>query len=78
MRLVTSTIIAEATSGSREKILELRCLRWMECTHGTRLSRDGRWLVYALVPQDGDGELVAHDLKTEIERRHPQGKSTIE
>jgi hypothetical protein len=31
---------------------------------GTQLSRDGQWLVYALVPQDGDGELVALNLKT--------------
>ena len=31
---------------------------------GTQLTRDGQWLVYALVPQDGDGELVALNLKT--------------
>ena len=41
---------------------------------GTQLSRDGQWLVYALVPQDGDGELVALDLKTNKEYRSPRGK----
>jgi len=41
---------------------------------GAQLSRDGRWLVYALVPQDGDGELVALDLKTNKEYRSPRGK----
>jgi dienelactone hydrolase len=42
---------------------------------GTNISRDGTWLVYALVPQDGDGELVARNLKTSTEYRHPRGKS---
>ncbi len=41
---------------------------------GTQLSRDGQWLVYALVPQDGDGELVALNLKTNKEYRSPRGK----
>ena len=44
---------------------------------GTRLSRDGVWLVYALVLQDGDGELVARNLKTGDERRQPRGKDPV-
>src|SRR5512136_895375 len=44
---------------------------------GTSVSRDGTWLVYALVPQDGDGELVARNLKTNTEYRHPRGKSPV-
>jgi dipeptidyl aminopeptidase/acylaminoacyl peptidase len=40
---------------------------------GTQLSRDGQWLVYALVPQDGDGELVALNLKTYKEYRAGRG-----
>ncbi|MGD1009020.1 MAG: hypothetical protein ABR951_02590, partial [Candidatus Aminicenantales bacterium] len=44
---------------------------------GTQLSRDGRWLVYALVPQDGDGELVALDLKAGKEFRAPRGKQPV-
>jgi len=42
---------------------------------GTQLSRDGTWLVYALVAQEGDGEVVARNLKTGTEYRHPRGKS---
>ena len=45
---------------------------------GTAVSRDGTWLVYALVPQDGDGELVARNLKTGAEHRHPRGKPPLE
>ena len=41
---------------------------------GTKLSRDGVWLAYALTPQDGDGELVVRNLKTDVERRVPRGR----
>ena len=44
---------------------------------GTQLTRDGQWLVYALVPQDGDGELVALNLKTNQEFRSPRGKQPV-
>jgi dipeptidyl aminopeptidase/acylaminoacyl peptidase len=44
---------------------------------GTQLSRDGQWLVYALVPQDGDGALVALNLKTDKEYRAARGKQPV-
>lgn len=44
---------------------------------GTQLSRDGQWLVYALVPQDGDGEIVALNLKTNKEYRSSRGKQPV-
>jgi dienelactone hydrolase len=44
---------------------------------GTQLSRDGQWLVYALVAEDGDGELVALNLKTNREYRSPRGKQPV-
>ncbi len=44
---------------------------------GTQLSRDGQWLIYALVPQDGDGELVALNLKTSKEYRAARGKQPV-
>jgi dienelactone hydrolase len=44
---------------------------------GTALSRDGAWLVYALVPQDGDGELVARNLRSSAELRAPRGTDPV-
>ncbi len=44
---------------------------------GTALSRDGAWLAYALVPQDGDGELVVLNTKTMKEFRSPRGKAPV-
>jgi dipeptidyl aminopeptidase/acylaminoacyl peptidase len=38
-----------------------------------QLSQDGRILTYALVPQDGDGEVVVMNLATGKEYRHPRG-----
>jgi dipeptidyl aminopeptidase/acylaminoacyl peptidase len=38
-----------------------------------QLSRDGRFLAYALVPQEGDGEIVARNLSTGTEWRHTRG-----
>jgi len=44
---------------------------------GTKLSRDGVWVAYALNPQDGDGELVVRNVKTGIEYRAPRGRDPI-
>jgi dienelactone hydrolase len=44
---------------------------------GTKLSRDGAWLVYTLALQDGDGELVVRNLKTGAESRHHRGKEAV-
>ena len=37
------------------------------------LSRDGRYLAYAYMPQDADGDLVVRDLKTGKEQRYSVG-----
>ncbi|MCL4793222.1 MAG: prolyl oligopeptidase family serine peptidase [Bryobacteraceae bacterium] len=37
------------------------------------LSRDGHWLAYSFMPQDGDGELVIRDLRTSREARYAVG-----
>jgi dipeptidyl aminopeptidase/acylaminoacyl peptidase len=39
-----------------------------------QLSHDGRYLAYAVFPQQGDGELVVRDLKTGKEFRQPVGE----
>ena len=37
------------------------------------VSRDGRYLAYSYMPQDGDGDLIVRDLKTGKERRESAG-----
>jgi dipeptidyl aminopeptidase/acylaminoacyl peptidase len=41
---------------------------------GTKLSADGVWLAYALTPQDGDGELIVRNLKTNAEIHAARGR----
>ncbi len=44
---------------------------------GQSLSRDGKFVAYALVPQDGDGEVVARNLATGVEWRAPRGAQPV-
>ncbi|MSV32067.1 MAG: hypothetical protein EXQ57_06060, partial [Bryobacterales bacterium] len=45
---------------------------WKAIT-GQTLSADGKWLAYALLPQVGDGEVIARELATGREIRIPAG-----
>jgi dipeptidyl aminopeptidase/acylaminoacyl peptidase len=40
---------------------------------GQQVSRDGKFVGYALMPQDGDGEIIARNLTTGVEWRHNRG-----
>jgi dipeptidyl aminopeptidase/acylaminoacyl peptidase len=44
---------------------------------GQQISRDGKFVAYALVPQDGDGEIVARNLETGKEWRHTRGAQSV-
>ena len=44
---------------------------------GTKVSRDGTWVAYALNPQEGDGELVVRNLKTSAEYRATRGRDPV-
>lgn len=44
---------------------------------GQALSRDGKFVAYALVPQDGDGEVVVRNLATGAEWRHSRGAAPV-
>ncbi len=46
--------------------------RWRSI-QGQSISRDGKFIAYAAIPQDGDGEIVARNLATSAEWRHGRG-----
>ncbi|MGZ7065052.1 MAG: prolyl oligopeptidase family serine peptidase [Candidatus Aminicenantales bacterium] len=68
---------ASLTLAAARKPLSYDAYDGWRAIQGTQLTRDGQWLVYALVPQDGDGELVALNLKTNKEFRSPRGKQPV-
>ena len=49
---------------------------WMSI-RTTQLSHDGRWLVTALAAQEGDGQLVVRDLRTDKELRSARGGQPV-
>src|SRR5947207_12922467 len=66
-----------ALAGAHKKPITHDVYDSWKSIQGTKLSRDGVWLAYALTPQDGDGELVVRNLKTSAEYRAPRGRDPI-
>ena len=75
--LLILPLAVTAAAGAAKKPLGYDAYNGWRSIQGTQLSRDGQWLVYALVPQDGDGELVALNLKTNKEFRAARGKQPV-
>src|SRR5256885_7280105 len=83
MTLLTACLVVLACAAARTQTSP----RKLPITHdvydgwksiqGTKISRDGVWVAYALVPQDGDGELVVRNVRTSAEYRAPRGRDPI-
>ena len=74
--LVLPLVLAAGSAATKKPITYDVYDGWRSI-QGTQLSRDGQWLVYALTPQDGDGELVALNLKTSKEYRAARGRGPV-
>jgi len=70
-------VLASAAHPAAKKPLSYDAFDAWRSIQATQLSRDGNWLVYVLQPQDGDGELVARNLKTDKEFRAARGQSPV-
>jgi len=68
---------AQQASPSHKKPITHAVYDSWKAIQGTKLSREGVWLAYSLTPQDGDGELVVRNLKTNAERRVPRGRDAV-
>jgi dipeptidyl aminopeptidase/acylaminoacyl peptidase len=75
--LAAAALLAAGQAGPAKKPLSYDAYNGWRSIQSTQLSRDGEWLVYALVPQDGDGEMVAHSTRTDAEHRSPRGQSPV-
>jgi len=77
LRIVLLVVLVLPLAAGAKKPVSYDAYDGWRSIQGTQLSRDGQWLVYALVPQDGDGELVALNLKTNKEYRAARGKQPV-
>ena len=77
MRIVLLVVLVLPLAAGAKKPVSYDAYDGWRSIQGTQLSRDGQWLVYALVPQDGDSELVALNLKTNKEYRAARGKQPV-
>jgi dipeptidyl aminopeptidase/acylaminoacyl peptidase len=75
LALIVSTGYAQQSSAKRP--LTLADADSWRAIQGQSLSRDGRFVVYALVPQEGDGEVVVRNLATGAEWRASRGAAPI-
>lgn len=74
---VWAVALAADQAGGQKKPITHDVYDSWRSIQGTRLSHDGTWVVYALVAQEGDGELVARNLKTNAEFRQPRGRDAV-
>ena len=73
--LTTAAFAAESTPATpaAKRPLSLDDFDAWRSLASPTLSRDGRWLAYSFMPQDGDGEVVVRELATGREQRLPVG-----
>jgi dipeptidyl aminopeptidase/acylaminoacyl peptidase len=73
--LISTSVLAQQTTQKRP-LTHADYDSWRSI-QGQQLSRDGKFIAYALVPQDGDGEIIVRALDTGKEWRHPRGAAPV-
>lgn len=63
----------QASQASAKRALTHQDYDAWRAIQGQTLSRDGKFLAYAAVPQDGDGEIIVRNLASGAEFRHGRG-----
>ena len=77
LALVAGLALAPASPSAVKKPLSYEAYDGWKSIQSAQLSRDGEWLVHVLQPQEGDGELVVRNLKTDKEFRSARGQSPV-
>ncbi len=74
--LLVSSAFAQQASTTKRPLSHSDYDSW-RAIQGQSLSRDGKFVAYALVPQDGDGEVVVRNITTGVEWRAPRGAAPV-
>lgn len=70
--VVAVMLCALAAQAQKRPLSHLDYDSWRTVSAPT-LSRDGRWMAYSYMPQEGDGELILRDLRTGRDSSHSVG-----
>jgi len=70
--LSTTSVVGQQASSARRALTHSDYDAWQSIA-GATISRDGLWVAYALLPQDGDGDLVVRQVLNGKEWRHNRG-----
>src|SRR3954469_4340709 len=70
--LAAALAIPAAASAQKKALTQADWDKW-KSINAPALSNDGKWAVYTLIPQVGDGELVIHSTTGSTEYRVPRG-----
>jgi dipeptidyl aminopeptidase/acylaminoacyl peptidase len=74
LSLVFPNLIAsQAQQGAAKRALTHQDYDGWRSIQGEQISRNGKFIAYALTPQDGDGEIVVRNLAMGAEYRHGRG-----
>ena len=70
---LSCAVAAPAAAAAAKVPLDYKAYDSWNAIRNVRVSNDGRWLAYALVPQDGDPVLIVRDLTNGKETREARG-----
>src|SRR5262245_4257057 len=67
-----ATMLSAQTAPAKRPITHQDYDSWRSIT-ASQVSRDGKFVAYAYVPQDGDGEIIVRNIATGVDWRAPRG-----
>ena len=70
--LLATMAVAQQSAPAKRALTHQDYDSWRSIT-ASQISRDGKFVAYAYVPQDGDGEIVVRNLASGVEWRAPRG-----
>jgi dipeptidyl aminopeptidase/acylaminoacyl peptidase len=72
LALLASTVLAQQATAPKRPLTHQDYDSWRSIL-AQQVSRDGKFVAYAYMPQDGDGEIVARNIATGVDWRAPRG-----
>src|SRR5689334_24699853 len=72
LALLATMALAQQTAPAKRALTHQDYDSWRSIV-AQQVSRDGKFVAYAYVPQDGDGEIVVRNIASGIEWRAPRG-----